>query len=94
MVHVKEAGVEITKKLEKQEGKRFQKEKKWLAITALASSENSSTLEECEDTREKPKKKEKQKLQETPQENGREDPPVLLSKPKKKIFFQGGAHYQ
>lgn len=43
-----EAAAEITKKLEKQEKKRLKKEKKRLAALALASSENSSTPEECE----------------------------------------------
>ncbi|KAF6088809.1 NOP56 ribonucleoprotein [Phyllostomus discolor] len=87
MVQAEEAAAEITRKLEKQERKRLKKEKKRLAAIALASSENSSALEECE-TNEKPKKKKKQKLQEAvPQENGMEDPPVPLSKPKKKKSF-------
>lgn len=43
-----EAAAEITRKLEKQEKKRLKKEKKRLAALALASSENSSTPEECE----------------------------------------------
>uniref|UniRef100_G1QC64 Nucleolar protein 56 n=1 Tax=Myotis lucifugus TaxID=59463 RepID=G1QC64_MYOLU len=88
MVQAEEAAAEITRKLEKQEKKRLKKEKKRLAAIALASPENSSsTPEECEETNEKPKKKKKQKLQETPQENGTEDPPVSLPKPKKRKSF-------
>lgn len=43
-----EAAAEIARKLEKQEKKRLKKEKKRLAALAQASSENSSTPEECE----------------------------------------------
>ncbi|KAK1336547.1 hypothetical protein QTO34_002578 [Cnephaeus nilssonii] len=88
MVQAEEAAAEITRKLEKQEKKRLKKEKKRLAAIALASPENSSsTPEECEETNEKPKKKKKQKLQEIPQENGTEVPPVSLPKPKKRKSF-------
>ncbi|OBS57309.1 hypothetical protein A6R68_11568 [Neotoma lepida] len=87
MVQAEEAAAEITRKLEKQEKKRLKKEKKRLAALALASSENSSTPEECEEINEKPKKKKKLKPQETPQENGMEDPPVSLPKSKKKKAF-------
>ena len=48
MVQAEEVAAEITRKLEKQEKKRLKKEKKRLAALALASSENSSTPEECE----------------------------------------------
>ncbi|CAO2578724.1 Nucleolar protein 56 [Lemmus lemmus] len=87
MVQAEEAAAEITRKLEKQEKKRLKKEKKRLAALAQASPENSSTPEECEETHEKPKKKKKLKPQETPQENGMEDPPVSLPKSKKKKAF-------
>ena len=63
----------------------MKKEKKRLAAFALASSENSSALGECEETSERPKKKKKQKPQEAFQENGMEDPSVSFSK-KKKYF--------
>lgn len=79
-----EAAAEITRKLEKQEKKRLKKEKKRLAALALASSENSSTPEECEEVHGKPEKKKELKPQETLQENGMEDPPVSLPKTKKK----------
>ncbi|GAB5569360.1 nucleolar protein 56 isoform X1 [Prionailurus iriomotensis] len=83
-----EAAAEMARKLEKQEKKRLKKEKKRLAALALASSENSSsTPEECEEISERPKKKKKQKPQETPQENGMEDPSVSVFKPKKKKSF-------
>ena len=39
------------------------------------------------DTSEKPKKEKNQKLQEAPQDDGVEDTPVFLSKPKKKKSF-------
>jgi len=42
----------------------LKKEKKRLAAIALASSENSSALKECEVTSERPKKKQKQRPQE------------------------------
>ncbi|KAJ8779243.1 hypothetical protein J1605_012705 [Eschrichtius robustus] len=93
MVQAEEAAAEITRKLEKQEKKGLEKEKKRLAAIALASSENSSkTPEECEETGERPKKKQKQHPQEAPRENGTEDPSVSFSKPpKKEIFFQEAA---
>lgn len=53
----------------------------------MASSGNSSTLEECEKTSERPQKKKKQNPQEAPQENGMEDSSVSFSKPKKKKSF-------
>lgn len=46
-----EAAAEMARKLEKQEKKRLKKEKKRLAALALASSENSSTPEEYEVSR-------------------------------------------
>lgn len=41
----------------------------------------------CEETSERTTKKKKQKLQEAPQENGIENAPVSLPKPKKKKSF-------
>ena len=85
MVQAEEAAAEITRKLEKQEKKGLKKEKKRLAAIALASSENSNkTPKECEETSERPKKKQKQNPQEAPRENGMEDPSVSFSKPPQK----------
>ena len=54
----------------------------------MASSGNSSnTLEECEETSERPQKKKKQTPQEAPQENGMENSSDSFSKPKKKKSF-------
>ena len=85
MVQTEGAAAEITRK---QEMKHFKNEKKWLAAIALESSENSrSTPEEGEETNERPKKKKEKKRQESPQENGMEDPSVSFSKPKEKKYF-------
>ncbi|MXQ81708.1 hypothetical protein E5288_WYG011893 [Bos mutus] len=85
MVQTEGAAAEITRK---QEMKHFKNEKKWLAAIALESSENSrSTPEEGEETSERPKKKKEKKCQQSPQENGMEDPAVSFSKPKEKKYF-------
>ena len=82
IVQAEEVAVEITRKLEKQEKKRLKKEKKHLAAISLISSENSSSFSKgCEETSGRPMKKKRQKPQETPQENGIEDPAVSFSKP-------------
>ncbi|XP_059964794.1 nucleolar protein 56-like [Mesoplodon densirostris] len=82
-----EEAAEITRKLEKQK-KHLKKEKKRLAAIALAPSENSSrTLEECEGTSERAKKKQKQKPQEAPQENGMKTNLCPSPNPPKKKSF-------
>jgi nucleolar protein 56 len=48
VVQAEEATAEITRKLEKQKKRLKKKKKKRLVALALASSENSSTPEECE----------------------------------------------
>ncbi|KAB1277567.1 Nucleolar protein 56 [Camelus dromedarius] len=94
MVQEEEAAAEITRKLEKQEKKCLKKGKKRLAAIALASSENSSTPEECEQTSDKTPKEERAKAPGSSSGKWNERPIcIFLQTQEKEIFFQGGAGY-
>ena len=60
---VEEVAVKMTRKLGRQK-KCLKKEKRGLATVALASSESSIIPKECEETRERPKKKKNEEPQE------------------------------